>query len=321
MAGVGLVSHPRCLEHFAGPAHPERPDRLSAVLERLRADGLTAQLAGLEASEADIECIQAVHETAYVESVIAACATGRAMVDQGDTYVSSESHRAALRAAGGTIDACRKVLAGEWTSAFCAVRPPGHHAEEQGAMGFCLYNNVAVAARWLRSKGVERVAIVDWDVHHGNGTQHTFERDATVFYASMHQYPFYPGTGAKGERGLGAGAGTTLNCPLAAGAGDAEWIAAFESELLPALEDFAPEFVLVSAGFDAHRDDPLAGMRLSEEAYRAMTRSLLELADRSAHGRLVSLLEGGYDLEALSRSVAAHVETLLLAAGDVHQDR
>ena len=311
MAGVGLVSHPLCLEHFAGPAHPERPDRLSAVLERLRADGMTAQLESWEASEAGIDCIRAVHGPAYVESVIAACAQGRAMVDRGDTYVSSESHRAALRASGGTIDACRKVLAGEWSSAFCAVRPPGHHAEESQAMGFCLYNNVAVGASWLRANGIGRVAIVDWDVHHGNGTQHSFERDATVFYASMHQYPFYPGTGARSERGIGAGEGATLNCPLTAGAGDAEWLSVFESELLPALEDFAPDFVLVSAGFDAHRDDPLAGMRLSEEAYRSMTRSLLELADRHAHGRLVSLLEGGYDLEALSRSVVAHVETLL----------
>ena len=182
-------------------------------------------------------------------------------------------------------------------------------------MGFCLYNSVAVAARWLRAKGMERVAIFDWDVHHGNGTQHTFERDGSVFYASMHQFPYYPGTGAAGERGLGAGAGATLNCPMSAGEGDAEWMAAFESVVLPALDDFAPRFLLISAGFDAHRADPLAGMKLSEEAYRSMTRSLQELARKHAHGRVVSLLEGGYDLEALSSCAATHVRTLLEEAG------
>ena len=225
--------------------------------------------------------------------------------------MSSGSYEAALRAAGGVLEACERVLAGEWSNAFCAVRPPGHHAERDEAMGFCLFNNVALAAAALRARhGLARVAILDWDVHHGNGTQHLFERDGSVFYASLHQWPFYPGTGAADERGLGPGEGTTLNCPLAAGAGDAEWIGALEERVLPELAAFAPEFVLISAGFDAHRLDPLAGMRLSERAYAEMSARMLELAARSAQGRLVSVLEGGYHLSALASCVETHLAAL-----------
>jgi acetoin utilization deacetylase AcuC-like enzyme len=212
------------------------------------------------------------------------------------------------------LEACERVLAGEWRNAFCAVRPPGHHAEAERAMGFCLFNNVAVAAAALRAGGLARVAIIDWDVHHGNGTQHVFERDPAVFYASLHQWPLYPGTGASGERGLGPGEGATLNLPLAAGAGEVEWLGAFERELLPALEAFAPEFVLVSAGFDAHRLDPLAATNLEEHAYAEMSARLLELAARSASGRLVSVLEGGYHLNALARCVETHLGALVEAA-------
>jgi acetoin utilization deacetylase AcuC-like enzyme len=214
VARTGLVHHPACLEHFAGPGHPERPERVAAILERLRAGGLTDELDVREAGPADAAALARVHAPAHVRAIEAACRGGRALLDDGDTYVSSESWSAALCAAGGTIDAVERVRSGAWSNAFVAVRPPGHHAEETHAMGFCLFNNVAVAAAHLRTAGVERVAIVDWDVHHGNGTQHLFERDPTVFYASLHQYPHYPGTGAADERGLGAGAGTTLNCPL-----------------------------------------------------------------------------------------------------------
>jgi acetoin utilization deacetylase AcuC-like enzyme len=207
------------------------------------------------------------------------------------------------------------VWKGTWSSAFVAARPPGHHAERDSAMGFCVFNNVAVAAAHLvEVLGAERVAIVDWDVHHGNGTQHLFERDPRVFYASLHQWPLYPGTGARSERGIGEGEGRTLNLPQPPHAGDAQWLGAFERELLPALEDFDPSIVLVSAGFDAHRDDPLAQTELTTSAFATMTERLLELARSRCKGRLVSLLEGGYDLGALSDSVEAHVAALVRAS-------
>ncbi len=237
----------------------------------------------------------------------------------GDTNASGRSFEVATRAAGGLLLACERVLAGDWSNAFCAVRPPGHHAESDRAMGFCLFNNVAVAAAALRARGLERVAIVDWDVHHGNGTQHLFEDDPSVFYASLHQWPLYPGTGAAEERGRGDGEGATLNAPMPAGSTDRDWLGVMEERVLPALEAFAPEFVLISAGFDAHRLDPLAGVELTEEGYRGMTRGLLDLARRTASGRVVSVLEGGYSLEGLSLSAAAHVGELV-AGNAPHED-
>jgi acetoin utilization deacetylase AcuC-like enzyme len=312
VAHTGLVTHPRCLDHYPGPGHPERPERLAAVLSRLESSGLAAELTPLRATPAPPARLAAVHGRAYLQAVEQACEQGRARLDAGDTYVCDASFEAAVLAAGGVLAAVERVLDGRWHNAFVAVRPPGHHAEESLAMGFCLVNHVAVAARFLRDAGhLERVAILDWDVHHGNGTQHLFERDPTVFYASLHQYPHYPGTGAAEERGIGAGEGATLNCPLPAGSDDAEWLDALERRVLPALEDFGPQFVLVSAGFDAHVQDPLSGTRVTEDGYRRMTRRVGELADRTAGGRLVSLLEGGYHLDALARSVEAHVSELL----------
>ena len=204
------------------------------------------------------------------------------------------------------------MLDGTWKNAFVVTRPPGHHAERSTARGFCLFNHAAVAAAHLRAaRGLERVAILDWDVHHGNGTQHLFERDPSVFYASLHQWPLYPGTGLATERGLGPGEGATLNSPQPPGAGEREWLGALERDILPALEAFAPDFVIVSAGFDAHADDPLAQTKLATESYARMTRLVLDLARRSSQGRLVALLEGGYDLDALSASVEATVGELV----------
>jgi acetoin utilization deacetylase AcuC-like enzyme len=310
VSATGFVQHASCLAHEPGHGHPERPARLRAIQQRLTDGGLAAELDARAARAAEPDELARVHAPEHVERVRTVCARGGGALDP-DTSVARDSWEAALRAAGGVLEACERVLSGEWRNAFCAVRPPGHHAERDSAMGFCLFNNVAVAAAALRAQGLARVAILDWDVHHGNGTQHLFERDPSVFYASLHQWPLYPGTGAAGERGLGPGEGTTRNCPQPAGAGDAEWLGAFEREILPELEAFAPEFVLVSAGFDAHRLDPLAGTRLSENAYAEMTARLCELAARSAGGRLVSVLEGGYHLEALASCVETHLAGLV----------
>jgi len=278
-------------------------------MQRVEAAGLLAAFELHEPEPLAPEDTLTVHSEAHLENVRRSCESAPRAID-GDTSVSAGSWDAALRAAGGIVQACERVREREWSRAFCAVRPPGHHAERERAMGFCLFNNVALAAARLRSAGIERVAIVDWDVHHGNGTQHLFETDPSVFYASLHQWPLYPGTGALEERGRGDGEGATLNCPLPAGAGDADWLRAFETRVLPALDDFRPGFVLVSAGFDAHRLDPLAGTSLTIEAYREMTRALLRVADEHAGGRFVSVLEGGYHLEALADCVETHVGEL-----------
>ena len=308
---TGLVTHPDCGLHFAGPGHPERPERLEALLGRLEESGIAAECERVLAREATEVELALAHVAGHAASVRSACERGRVVLDDGDTYVCPDSWRAGQLAAGGTLLAVENVLHGRWRNAFVAVRPPGHHAEETHAMGFCLFNNVALAARHARALGLARVAIVDWDVHHGNGTQHTFEADASVFYASLHQFPHYPGTGHASERGVGAGLGTTLNLPQRAGSGDREWLDDFERHLLPALDAFRPELVLISAGFDAHRDDPLSQTLLSTDTYARFTRLLHDVARRHAQERVVSVLEGGYDLNSLADSAQAHVAALL----------
>jgi acetoin utilization deacetylase AcuC-like enzyme len=309
---VGLASDLRFEEHETGPGHPERPERLRRVRAALERAGLVQQCRKLPIVRAEDELLTAVHDPAYVEHVERAIAAGARILDSDDTAVGPTSAEIARLAAGTLAAAAVEVARGNLQSAFVAVRPPGHHAERALAMGFCLFNNVAVAARHLqREPGVERVLIVDWDVHHGNGTQHIFDEDPSVFYFSVHQSPLYPGTGARDERGRGAGLGTTLNCPLPPGAGDDEFLGALAGELVPAAARFRPDFVLVSAGFDAHRADPLANLLVTSEAYAEATRILLGIAADTAKGRLVSVLEGGYDLEALSSSVVEHVKTLV----------
>lgn len=313
-AATGLVRSAAYLEHDTGPGHPERAARLRSVADRLASSGLLAELDAAEPREATAAEIAAVHDAAVVARARSVCDRGRGVLDGGDTVVSRGSWRAALLAAGGAIDAAERVLAGRWANAFVACRPPGHHAERGASMGFCILNNVAVAAAWLRAHGVPRVAIVDFDVHHGNGTQEVFWEDPAVLYASLHQYPWYPGTGAATERGAGDGEGATLNCPMPRGSGDAEWLRAFETQVVPALEAFDPGFVLVSAGFDAHAADPLSGTRVTEAGFRRMTELLLDVARRRCGGRLVACLEGGYDLAALAASVESHVAALREAA-------
>ncbi len=317
MTPTGYVRAGACLDHDPGHEHPERAERLLAIEERLRAAGTWDELAHEEARPASRADLERIHPASYLERVERRIALGADWVDSPDANVSRSSWQAALCAAGGALQAVERVQAGTWKNAFVAVRPPGHHAEENLAMGFCLLNNVAVAARYLQAvHGLERIAIVDWDVHHGNGTQHLFERDPSVFYASLHEYPHYPGTGSANERGLGAGEGTTLNCPMSARSGEREWLGALETRILPALEAFRPQFVLVSAGFDAHRRDPLSSTELTERSFSLLSARVLELARNHASGRLVSVLEGGYDLDALARSVEAHLSELAAAPGE-----
>jgi len=308
-----IVYHPACLGHDTGPGHPERPERLAAIKRRLEAVGLWDALEVIEPAPSPRPALLRVHQEEHLDRVRRACLGAPARLDP-DTPVSAGSWDAALLSAGGAIAACDAVAAGRAGSAFVATRPPGHHAEADRAMGFCLFNNVAVAARHLQAeRGLGRIFILDWDVHHGNGTQRLFEDDDTVFYFSTHQYPFYPGSGACAERGRDRGAGFTLNVPMPAGSGDGEYLAVFRDLLLPALDRFRPEFILISAGFDAHRDDTLAGMRLTEAGYAALTTLVKEAADRLCGGRIVALLEGGYDLRALAASVEAHLRALMAA--------
>lgn len=303
---TALYSHAACLLHDTGPGHPERIQRLEAVL-RVLDDPLFGDLLRREAPEASRDQLARVHAQAYVEEVFAAVpGMGRAEID-GDTVLSPGSGAAALRAAGAVAAAVGAVMQGEAKNAFCAVRPPGHHAERDLAMGFCVFNNVAVgAAEALSAHGLDRVAIVDFDVHHGNGTQHIFAADPRVLYVSIHQMPLYPGTGARHERGVG----NICNAPLAPYAGSEEFRDAVEEVVLPAIEKFKPEFLLLSAGFDAHRSDPLAALELETEDYTWITEQLCDLAEHMCGGRVVSTLEGGYDLNALAESSAAHVMAL-----------
>src|SRR5262245_9686346 len=307
MSEVGLVLDPRFEAHRTGPGHPERPQRLAAVRARLDEEGLAVRCVRIPPEAATDEVLTLVHDPDHVARVEEACRSGATLLDSMDTAISEESAGVARLAAGSLVALCREVAEGKLRRGFAAVRPPGHHAEPDLATGFCLANNATVAPAYLRRfHGVERGLVVDWDVHHGNGTQHLFEEDPSVLYFSVHQWPLYPGTGAASERGRGAGIGATVNCPIPPGSGDPEFLGALEDSLVPAAERFRPEFVLVSAGFDAHRRDPLGGLLVSTEAYADATRIVRGLADR-----VVSVLEGGYDLDALAGSVAAHVAALL----------
>ena len=314
MGTTGLVYHPAYLDHDMGAGHPESPNRLRAILQQLERSGTAGRVSKIEPRKAEDEWITQIHSPSYVAALNThQPASGRVALD-ADTSMSRGSLPAAYLAAGGALAAVDAIMRGDVEHAFCAVRPPGHHAETARAMGFCLFNNVAIAARYVQKKyGLSRVLIVDWDVHHGNGTQHSFEQDPSILFFSTHQYPHYPGTGRATERGIGAGEGFTINVPMDAGDGDDEYHAIFLNVLLPAAEAFKPEFVIISAGFDAHRDDPLASMGLTEAGYSDLTGLVVGIAKRHAQGRLLSALEGGYNLTALGASVDAHLKVLLAA--------
>jgi acetoin utilization deacetylase AcuC-like enzyme len=306
---VALITHEACLEHDQGPHHPERPDRLRAVWDALDAPEFAA-LARERAPEATVDQLARPHPRRYVEAVLEIRPDlGQRVQLDGDTAMSEGSADAALRAAGAAVRGVDAVMDGTARRAFAAVRPPGHHAEPARPMGFCLFNNVAVAAHRARDRwGLKRIAVVDFDVHHGNGTQAMFWDDPDLFYASSHQSPCYPGTGQPHETGV---AGNIVNAPLPPRSGSAAFRAAWADTILPALDAFAPELLIVSAGFDAHRDDPLAQLRVETADFAWLTRELRALAVRHCAGRLVSVLEGGYDLDALAECAAAHVRALM----------
>jgi acetoin utilization deacetylase AcuC-like enzyme len=312
MGKTGLVYHPAYFEHDMGAGHPESPNRLRAIMQQLEQSGTMARLTPIESRKAEDEWITQIHSLSYVRSLNQQTPTsGRVSLDP-DTSMSPGTLQAAYLAAGGALASVDAIMAQEVDHVFCAVRPPGHHAEAGQAMGFCFFNNVAIAARYIQKKyGLTRVLIVDWDVHHGNGTQHSFENDPSVLFFSTHQYPHYPGTGRETERGKGTGEGFTINVPMEAGEGDDEYRAVFQKVLVAAADDFKPEFVIISAGFDAHKDDPLASMRLTESGYAELTEIVAGIATRHANSRILSSLEGGYNLTALAASVEAHIKALL----------
>ncbi len=313
MTPLALVHDPCFKDHRTGPGHPESPDRLDAVAEALAAAGVLESALPIAPEPIDTGLLHLRHRPEYVRRFEQACREGAPLIDVPDCTISRESYRTALLAAGATVAATAAVVTGRARRAFCAVRPPGHHAESDRAMGFCMFNNIALAALAARLRyGVERVLIFDFDVHHGNGTQNAFYDDPAVCYISMHGHPhyLYPGTGLPEETGRGEAAGTTLNVPLLPGAGDEAYRAALTEQVLPAIRSFEPQLILLSAGFDAHRDDPLGNLALTDAMFVEVLECILEIARRCADGRVVSVLEGGYNLDVLRRCVAAHVELL-----------
>lgn len=310
-----LINPLSCIDHDTGPGHPERPARLSSIFKHFENTGMSEECQVATARSATLEELALAHPIEHVRAVQTFIEEGGQALD-ADTIVSSHSLPAAYLAAGAALTGIELLQANTATRIFCGVRPPGHHAEAHRSMGFCLFNNAAIAARYAQKTGLaERVLILDWDVHHGNGTQDIFWEDPTVFYYSLHQYPFYPGTGSAGETGAGPGLGFTLNRPLPAQTGDSTYLKLLEKDLDTIAHQFKPQLVIISAGFDAHRDDPLGGINLSTHAFTQMTQSVLNMAEHCAKGRVLSLLEGGYDLQALADSAGSHVEAMLTTPG------
>ncbi len=308
---TGYIYDPVFLNHDTGWGHPETSQRLVSAHAHLSSQDFYSNLVLFQPRDAEIKWIETIHQPNYIERVKSSCETGLLMIDTPDVRISPESYHVSLKATGSLLELADRIMTDEVDNGFALVRPPGHHAENSTAMGFCLFNSVAIVARYLQQKyHLQRILILDWDVHHGNGTQHTFEEDPDVFYISLHQYPYYPGTGAQYDTGTGKGEGTTLNCPMSAGLGDDSYREAFKDKIVPAVCNFNPDAILISAGFDAHQADPLASIRLNTESYGWMTKEMMSLAEKYCEGKLISVLEGGYDFQALAESVTKHVQVL-----------
>lgn len=314
MNKTGFMYDERYLLHDTGKYHPEMPDRLRAITKGLEEGGLMPSLVPIKAVKARQRWIEAVHDIRYVMRFEETCLMGLSEFDYPDNQMCAASYDVAMLAVGGVLDVVDRVMKGELDNAFCAVRPPGHHAERDKAMGFCYFNNVAIAANYLReTHNISRVGIIDFDVHHGNGTQHIFEEDPNVFYYSIHEHPsfMFPGTGREFETGKGPGEGFTLNSPMLPGQGDKEYKEAVRRDLLPAFDAFKPEIILISAGFDAHEDDEMSNIRLSTDGFTWIMEQIMALGKAHAAGRVISVLEGGYSLHRLPELVKNHVEILL----------
>ncbi len=313
---TGFLYDERYQQHQTGNYHPEIPDRLPAVYSGIKDAGLLEQLTLIKAVPADLKWVETVHDPDYIKRLEKACSSGHNIFDSPDNQMCSATYEVSLLAVGGVLEAVRLVMEGELDNAFCAVRPPGHHAEIDKAMGFCYFNNIAIAARYIQKQWeIERVGIVDFDVHHGNGTQHIFERDPTVFYYSIHQHPTfaYPGTGREFELGKDAGHGFTKNSPMLPGQGDTEYQQILQRDLVPVFADFKPQVILVSAGFDAHIEDNMSDIKLTTDGFTWVIEKLVEMAAEYAQGRLISVLEGGYSIRRLPELARNHVKVLLNA--------
>jgi acetoin utilization deacetylase AcuC-like enzyme len=311
MSGTGIAFDLELKKHDTGPGHPEQPARLTAVINKLESTGLLQQLKRIPSRSAVREELELVHTGPYIDLVSREVSQNRRQLSTGDTDINPQSDVVARLAAGSVLSAVDAVFEKSATTAFCAVRPPGHHASAARGMGFCLYNNIALAARYAQKRfGAERVLIVDWDVHHGNGTQDIFYQDGSVLFFSTHQSPWYPGTGARNEQGEGKGEGKIINCPFRAGAGRSEILGAVRELLIPAADAFHPDLILLSAGFDSRLGDPLGQFTLEDRDFSDLTSMMRELAGGHCQDRLVSVLEGGYSLEGLASAVEAHVRTL-----------